>query len=271
MVKLQVMANLFIVPHDFSQVGDAALKHAIFLAKPRDTEIEVLHIVSEKSKAQAAYNKLQEILSAIDCQGLSVKSLIKIGNIFEDIGKIAEEKEAKLIIMGTHGATGMQKVFGSYAIKVVTSTSVPFMVVQDAEPLHKIERIVVPLDETKESLQIINHVGDIARTFDAEVLIIAEKQRDPRLAQQLKIRISLVNKECQEKQVKSDVQILEGSKSYTKKVIEFAKKNNADMIALAYYSSSIFSFDSHFQSLITNELELPCLIVNAKLLSKLYY
>lgn len=267
------MSNLFIVPHDFTSVGDAALEYALLLAKPKGTHIELLHIVSNKSKGQAAYYKLLAIIEKIDLSGTDIKvtPLVKVGNIFEDIGKIAEDKQAGFIIMGTHGAKGMQKVFGSYAIKVVTSTSVPFLVVQESIRPNKIEKIVVPLDETKESLQIINHAASIARIFDAEVHIVAEKQKDPRLAQQVKIRISLVNKEYQEKGVKSEIHYLEGSKAYSKKIMSFSKSIDADMVALAYYSSSLFAFDNHAQFLITNEENLPCLIVNSKLLSKLYY
>lgn len=267
------MSNLFIVPHDFTSVGDAALKYALFLAGPKNTHIELLHIVSDKSKGKAAYTKLQSIIEKLDLSSteIEVRPLVKVGSIFDDIGKIAEEKEAGFIIMGTHGAKGMQKVFGSYAIKVVTSTSVPFLVVQESVRENKIQKIVVPLDETKESLQIINHAASIARIFDAEVHIVAEKMRDPRLVQQIKIRISLVNKEYQEKGVKSEVHYLEGSKSYAKKIMTFSKSIDADIIALAYYSSSLFSFDSHAQVLLTNDDNLPCLIVNAKLLSKLYY
>lgn len=267
------MSNLFIVPHDFTSVGDTALEYALFLAKPKKTNIELLHIVSDKSKGQAAYVKLQSIIEKLNLseQDIQVTPLVKVGSIFDDIGKIAEEKEVGFIIMGTHGAKGMQKVFGSYAIKVVTSTSVPFLVVQESTRLNKIDKIVVPLDESKESLQIINHAASIARLFDAEVHIVAEKQRDPRLLQQVKIRISLVNKEYQEKGVKSEVHYLDGSKSYAKKIMTFAKSIDADMVALAYYSSSLFSFDSHAQVLLTNDENLPCLIVNSKLLSKLYY
>jgi len=266
------MSNIFIVPHDFTSVGDSALSYALFLAKPKSTSIELLHIVSDKTKGQAAYIKLQAIIDKLDLSSsIEVKPLVKVGNIFDDIGKIAEEKEAAFIIMGTHGAKGMQKVFGSYAIKVVTSTSVPFLVVQESTRENKIDKIVVPLDESKESLQIINHAASIARLFDAEVHIVAEKQRDPRLVQQVKIRISLVNKEYQEKGVKSEVHYLEGSKSYAKKIMSFAKSIDADMVALAYYSSSLFSFDNHAQVLLTNDENLPCLIVNSKLLSKLYY
>ena len=267
------MSNLFIVPHDFTNVGDSALKYAIHLAKPRNTAIELLHIVSDKSKGMLAFQKLQEIISTLkdSAHGVDIKPLVKVGNIFEDIGKIAEEKEANFIIMGTHGAKGMQKVFGSYAIKVVKSTSVPFLVVQDTVHDYKFENIVVPLDETKESLQIINHAANIANMFNSKVYILAEKQSDPRLSQQVKIRISLVNKVYKEKNVNSEVHFLDKSKSYTNSVMEFAKKANADMVALAYHSSSLFTFDSHSQNLITNDEHIPCLIVNSKLLSKLYY
>ncbi|MEX2485501.1 MAG: universal stress protein [Brumimicrobium sp.] len=267
-------SNLFIVPHDFTSVGDTALKYALFLAKPKKTAIELLHIVSNKSNVEAATKKLEEVIKNLDLKvgDVEVKPVVKVGNIFDDIGKIAESKEARLIIMGTHGATGMQKLFGSYAIKVVTSTSVPFLVVQDGVTHSKIENIIVPIDLTKESLQIINVAAEVARTFDAEVHVLAETQSDPRLAQQIKIRVSLVKKEYQEKHVKSRIKLIEGSKSFQFKVLSYAKENKADIIAMAYHSSSLFpQFDKYTQSLISNDDNIPCLIVNSKLLSKLYY
>lgn len=268
------MANLFIVPHDFTSVGDAALKQALFIAKPRKTKIELLHIVSSKDKRAQAHEKLKSIISNLDLGvgDVEIKPLVKEGSIFDDIGKIAEDKEARLIIMGTHGAKGMQKLFGSYAIKVVTSTSTPFLVVQESEPFKKIRTIVVPINLTKESLQIINVARDIALLFDSKIHLLGEKQSDARLAQQIKVRISLVKKEFQEKNVKSEIHVLEGSKSYQKKIMAFAKEKNADLIATAYHSSSLLpNLDAFTQSLITNEEDIPCLIVNAKLLSKLYY
>lgn len=269
------MANLFIVPHDFTEAGDAALFNSFFLAKPRKTEIKLLHIVSEKSKGAAAYKKLEEIIikNKEAAGDLLVTPLVKVGSIFEDIGKIAEDNEAKLIIMGTHGAKGMQKLFGSYAIKVVTSTSLAFMVVQkEKKVMESIKNIIVPIDLSKESLQIINTAGDIARMFDAKIHVVGEKQSDPRLSQQIKVRISIVKKEFEEKDVNSEIHILEGSKSYQNKIMEFALNNNSDLIAVAYYTSSLFpQFDGYFQSLISNKENIPCLIANSKLLSKLYF
>ena len=51
-----------------------------------------------------------------------------------------KKKSASAIIMGTHGAKGMQKLFGSFAMKVIISTSVPFMVVQKDSEIKKVNR-----------------------------------------------------------------------------------------------------------------------------------
>jgi nucleotide-binding universal stress UspA family protein len=269
------MANLIIVPHDLTAIGDAALRYADFLAKHRGAEINVLHIVSDKSKSAAAMKALEESIEKYkskETTDVLINPIIRVGSIFEDIGGIAEELEARLVVMGTHGVKGMQKLFGSYAIKVVTSTSVPFLVVQETSPPEKISNIVVPIDLTKESLQIINPAAEIALTHGAKVHILAEKQTDPRLSQQIKVRISLVKKEYQERNVDSEIHLMEPSGSFYKKIRAFAKEKNAELIAMAYYSESLFpQFDGFAQSLLTNDERIPCLIVNSKLLSKLYY
>jgi len=267
-------ANLFIVPHDFTSVGDAALKYAMFLAKPRKTAIMLLHIVSNKTKAKPALEKLEQIISNLDLNvgDGAVEAKVVEGNIFDDISKIAEESDARLIIMGTHGAVGMQKLFGSYAMKVVVNSSVPFLVVQDGIDQSKLNNIIVPITTSKESLQIIHIAGEIALTFDSKIYVIAEHQSDQRLSQQLKIRISLVKNQFEEKGINAEVEIIENKKSFQKTVIEYAKEKNCDLIAVAHDSSGILSqFEKYTQDLITNDENLPCLVVNAKLLSKLYF
>lgn len=267
-------ANLYIVPHDFTSVGDAALEYAIFLAKPRNTSVTLLHIVSSQSEEKEAYDKLNKVIAGLGLgpNDITVKGLVVEGSIFEDISQIAEKNEARLIIMGTHGAKGMQKLFGSYAMKVVTNSSVPFLVVQDGVEHKTLKNIVVPITTSKESLQIIHLAGEIARTFDSRIHVIAEHQSDQRLSQQLKVRISLVKNQFEEKGIDSEVHILKEKHAFHSVVIDYARKNHCDMIAVSHHSSSLFSqFEKYTQHLITNEANFPCLIVNAKLLSKLYY
>ena len=69
--------------------------------------MHVLHVVSKENEVEKANKKLDEILSSSAYRNL--EKHIKSGSIFNVIGEFAEEKSATAIIMGTHGAKGMQK------------------------------------------------------------------------------------------------------------------------------------------------------------------
>lgn len=265
--------NLYLVPHDFTIVGDSALNYAINLGKKVRTEIQLLHVVSDKTKLISSKQKLDKIAQATPVNStIEITTKVVVGNIFEDIGKLAKKEGAQLIIMGTHGLTGMQKIFGSNVIKVVTSSEVPFLVVQKNTKINEVKRIVVPIDLTKESLQITSLAGDLAKIYDAEVHVIAEKETDEILSRKLTNRISLVKDQYEDRSVKSVVNLISSSGSYQKKVIEYAKSNQGDFIALAYHSESLLPmFDTFAQNLVVNELNLPCLIINSKSASKLYF
>ena len=62
---------------------------------------------------------------------------ISKGSIFTAIAEYANEKDASLVVMGTHGMKGMQKLTGSWALKVIVKSKVPFIVVQDPPQTRK--------------------------------------------------------------------------------------------------------------------------------------
>ena len=121
----------FIVPHDFTPVADIALEHAIATAKPLNAEVQLVHVVSKENQIHEANQKLDSIVEKYASSGVKIVANVRLGNIFEDIGDFALEHEAELIFMGTHGAHGWQHVTGSHALKVVTNSSVPFIIVQE--------------------------------------------------------------------------------------------------------------------------------------------
>lgn len=265
--------NLYIVPHDFTKVGAKALEYGIHLGKLVDAEIQLLHVVADKSAIIAANNKLDEIIKATEIpNGVTLSKKVHVGSIFEDIGKIATLQHAQLIIMGTHGEKGMQKLFGSYAMKVITSCDIPFLVVQSNTVIKHIDEIVVPIDLTKESLQIVNLAGDIANIFQGTVHVVGEKQNDELLNQQMKNRILIVKNQYEERAVKCTVEFIKDGGSYSKKVVDYARNKAIDLIAISYHSESLIpQFDKFAQNLITNEANLPCLVINSKPASALYF
>ena len=258
--------NIYLVLHDFTSVGDAALNYAVNLSSNLINEIKLVHLVSDKKELTNATQKLNDIISkTVKTENTEITGIVKVGSIFEDISKIVKEEKVNLIIMGTHGAKGFQKVFGSHAMKVITSSDVPFFVIQQDTKVKAVRRILVPIDLEKESLQIVDIAGDLCKIYNAEVFLVAEKREDPFLSQKIKNRILIVRKQYEDRQVKCNIELLPYGGSYQKKIMSYCTEKEIDLIAIAYHSTSILpQFDTFAQDLITNQELLPCVIINSK-------
>ncbi len=265
--------NLYMVPYDFTPISQKALEYALHLGKHVHTEIKLIHLAKNKTTGMAMMKKLEEVKKKTKVpNGVEITAYAKVGSIFTDIGKLAKRDGAQLIIMGTHGKRGMQALFGSHAMKVITSAECPFLIVQKDTKIEDVKKIALPIDLTKESLQIVNIAGDIARMFKAHVSVLAEKQTDQILNTRLKNRISIVSKQYEEREIDAKIEILNKRGAYRKKVMNFAKNNQIDLIALAYHTESLLpQFDKFAQGLITNKQGIPVLVVNSKLASALYF
>lgn len=255
----------FIVPHDFSPVADCALLHAIKTAKLVDADIYVLHVVSKSKKIQEAHEKLEELLSKIDHEGLVIKPAVRIGNIFEDIGEFAAEHHAQLIFMGTHGAHGLQHLLGSHALKVITNSTVPFVVVQEKKPLDTgYDDIVVPLDFNKETKQKLVLVANMASYFNSRVHVVIPDESDEFLRNKVNSNIAFAKKFFEEREIELVIS-LQPSSGFDKEVVRYAVAQDADLIAIMnLQKNSILGLlgSNYEQYMITNDAQIPVLMVN---------
>jgi hypothetical protein len=88
----------------------------------------------------------------------------------------------------------------------------------------------------------------------------------------MKTRILIVKKQYQERNVPCVVEMIPRGGSYSKKIMEYVKEKEIDMVAIAYHSESLLpQFDTFAQSLITNENNLPCMILKSKQAGALYF
>lgn len=255
-----------IVPHDFTEVADAALKHAIVTAAAIDAEVHVLHVVEKRSEINKAEKKLQEIVDKTENKkNVAIIQHTRIGNIFDDIGDFASETGAELIFMGTHGAHGWQHITGSHALKVVTSSTVPFIIVQSDEITDNgYDDIVVPLDLHKETKQKLTIVANMAKYFKSRVHVIIPDETDEFLLTTVKANIIFANKFFAERNIEVTTQIAE-NKDFDAEVVKFAEKIDADLIAIMnLQKNQMFGSitGKHEQVMITNSAKVPVLIVN---------
>ncbi len=257
----------FIVPHDFTSVADIALEHAIVTAKPLEATIQLLHVVSKESQIPESIQKLEAIIEKHNKQGITIVPNVRIGSIFEDIGGFAAEHMAELIIMGTHGAHGWQHITGSNALKVVTSSPVPFIIVQEKEKKIKptgYDSIVVPMDLHKETKQKLAVVANLAKYFNSEVHVVTPDESDEYLKNQVVSNITFAQKFFQERGISIKTSIIPSS-GFDKEVVKYATSVDADLIAIMNLSNTgLFTLlsSNYEQYIITNDALIPALILN---------
>jgi nucleotide-binding universal stress UspA family protein len=260
---------IYLVPIDFTTEAESAAHLAIDLAKANNGSAYLLHVVGKSSEKVAARQQFSEFLKDFDSDELKLISTKVIeGDIFNDIGKAGDILKAALIVMGTHGAHGMQKVFGSRAVKLISSSSTPFLITQGKKDVERIKNIVMPFSFAKESIQITTFVGAIANKFNATIHLCGFHDKDDWLDAKTKTNQLVVKRALDEMKASYEIVHLPPSKTYNKDLVDFAKSIDADMFAAAYYKEGFLpSPNSFIQGMIENELNLPLLTVNAEELS----
>ncbi len=251
-----------LVPVDFTSAAVTATNYAISLAKVLKAEVNLLHITKDAKENRKANDKFEKFMLQFKNAEVNINTQVKVGDIFSDIASVADVLKTSIIVMGTHGAKGMQKVFGSFAIKVITSTHVPFIIVQDGNKYFTTNQIVLPFDTTKESLQIEQVVTAIAKETNSKVYLTTEKYVDSALKIKSSVHYGVISKQFKEEGVSYEMEYI--PKMNAKEIVKFAKTKQADLIAISYYNNSVISFDRFFQDLITNDEKIPTIIINSK-------
>ena len=246
------MKTKLLVPTDFTNEAHSAIQHAVKLGVIIQAEVILLNVVKEKNDISNATAKLadEEKWAKSINENIEVRSIVRVGNIFDDIGDAASELGVSMIFMGTHGASGWQKITGSYALKVITNSSVPFIVVQDQLMNDTgYDSIVVPLDLNNETKQKLEMVANIAHYFDSEVHLITPNESDEFLSNKLKANRIWAAKYLKGKKVKFTTQIVDEGDNLLEGVFKLSAKVEADLIAIMNLQKKFF--DGNFRQFLS--------------------
>ena len=137
-------------PSDFSPASRAAFAKAVELARANRAELILAHVVDavmplgpdgyiapnvyediQKSARAYAQRKLAALVERAKQGRVRATPLLLEGGAFQGILRAAKSRRADMIVMGTHGRTGLAKLFlGSVAERVVASASCPVLTVR---------------------------------------------------------------------------------------------------------------------------------------------
>jgi len=272
--------KLIVVPWDFTPVAEHALAHAVKISRMVKNDICLLHIVDKTIKPQDQGQK-KALLKSVADENAKKYSLVIVpeiakGTIFTAIADFVNQKgvkeedkkiEVSLVVMGTHGMKGMQKLTGSWALKVIVRSTVPFIVVQeppvDQERYHN---IVFPLDFKKENKEKTKMAIFMGKYFDSKMHILVTTATDSNLIKKTKINLNFAIKYLIQNNI--DYQIHEVPKgNFAEQTLDFAQKINADLILIMTTKNITFAdymVGASEQYIIANSSKIPVCCVNPR-------
>jgi nucleotide-binding universal stress UspA family protein len=265
---MEKLERPIIVPWDFSQVAENAFQHAVNISKALNREILLLHIVPDARHADSKKGEMEASAAKLGKEyGKTPHVEVVGGSIFNAIGETAKELKAEMVIMGTHGIKGAQKLFGSRALKVVVSSRIPFFIVQDKPSKEKIDTILLPIDFKRENKEKANWIYYLARNFGSKFIILKSKAKDKGFRKKILSNIKYIESVLKGHDVAYEIVTTDGKQSFKKEIVSFAKSHNADLI-LVMATRDIrwvdYMLGAPEQYLIANPEGLPVMCMNPK-------
>jgi nucleotide-binding universal stress UspA family protein len=263
--------KLIVVPWDFTNVAEYALAHAVKITRMVGSDICLLHIVSpgiDPKDLAGIRTRLQRLVEDNSKKyNLPVSFQIYKGNIFTSIAEYVNENDASLVVMGTHGMKGMQKLTGSWALKVIIKSKVPFIVVQDLPvDQERYHNIVFPIDfraENKEKMKMAIFMG---KYFDSKIHMLVATSKDKTLAKKTNVNLNFAIKYLIQNNIEYEIHKVPNVK-FAEQTIEFAQKINADLLLIMTTKNitmADYVLGAKEQFIIANSSRIPVCCVNPK-------
>jgi len=234
-----------VVGIDFQNQSYAAMKFAVNVAKKVDCYVMLVFVNKiDKSKdifqrpkdkiyeeVETRFNQLiAKYTDILEKNRFSYK--IREGKIPEELDRQAIESRAEMIVVGTHGKSGLKLFSNSMAYQIVEKASVPVVTIKDGAQINiDIKTILVPIDATLESRQKVPFTVRLAKIYNAEIHMLAMYHSKVKMVQENIISYTRQAAEYLEsKSVNFVVKSIE-TDDIVKTTIDYSEDINADIIS----------------------------------------
>ncbi|MAM18456.1 MAG: universal stress protein [Christiangramia sp.] len=184
------MKNI-LVPTDFSPQAENALRVAAQLARKHQSEIYLLHMLELPMQLidpiqgeshnlpealffmKLAHQHFAKIMAKPFLDGIKVHETVEFHRAFDGIMDISQEKNCDLIVMGSHGISGLREMFiGSNTEKVVRYSEIPVLVIKNDIPEFEVENFIFATDANPENVHTLFKAEEFAKTIQAKLHLL---------------------------------------------------------------------------------------------------
>lgn len=232
-----------LVPLDRTPISELSLAQAQTMARHYTGTIQLLTVVPETAGASTAEQDgetelyLRDVADDLAAAGYSSEQLVRAGSPAETIGKLAADAGVDLVILSTHSRSLVSRwVASSVTLGVIHQTTAPLLVIRPTEQWRstrtRFQHLLVALDGSPTSEEILPHVHELASTFGSKVTVLSaiegsESDDYPKTA------ASYLERVCDAlagKGVAAKPQIVHGSPAHA--ILDAARSEQADLIML---------------------------------------
>ena len=195
-------------PIDFSDFSVAAYRYALSVAEHYNAQVIALHVVelwkypfADYGAYEADYAKfsgalheggevrLREFVGKYPHDPIHPELVVNVGNASDSILRFAEEQNIELIVMGSHGRRGFDRlVLGSTTDRVMRRASSPVLVISkaphdsmtaDQRKRHRLRRVLYCTDFSQNSERALNYAMSATAEYDGELTLLHVVEKVP--------------------------------------------------------------------------------------------
>jgi nucleotide-binding universal stress UspA family protein len=240
-----------LLPIDFSDASMIAFDHAVEFAKKFNSELFLIHVlensffihdiflpqtkvISLENLSEIAEAKLSQLCENTKKQhGLTITYSVLQGKVAKEIVNAAKDNNCDIIIMGTHGSSGMEEFFiGSNAERVVVNAHCPVLTIQPFREAFGFKKILLPIDNSPSSRQKVAHATKMAKEFGAMILLVGLlSENDEDTAKKFNMKMDQVKEHLKNNNIVFDEKII-NSYDHADEVIKVAESSGVDLIVI---------------------------------------
>ncbi len=270
-----------LVPVDFTHTSRIALNEAIPLSKLMNAKIHLIHISETEKYAyfilpednrlmmipenfeKAIENNMKYLSTEVEKKtGMAPATAIVSGYVYTEVISYAKENKIDLIVMGTHGASGLNELFlGSNAQRVVSHADIPVLTLQKNIPAKGFQNILIPIDNSLHSREKVNIAMEFAKLYHSKIHIVGlPETTDEDILNSVLIKLDSVVELVSEQGHVFEKAIIPG-KNIAVGALKYAKESNCDLIVINtdHESEMPGAFLGAFAQQIVNHSRVPVL------------
>ena len=264
-----------VVPYDFTERADCAVKHAALIARSKDAEVVLLHIVKKEAQSADAAAKLDGLVAQIAAdEKVACRYIVREGTIFTTINEVVAEQGSMLVVMGTHGMKGMQRITGSWALKVIVGCTVPYLIVQKDPEYKKPMRVLFPVDYKMESKEKLKWMPILALIGDLKVVLFGQQGNGPMYDNPTRANMNFCRHYLEETNVDCENVWVDEKGSFLELSLKYCEDNKMDMIMVTTTRDIAFHdyiLGAYEQTIISNSAGIRVFVVNPRPDAKLAF